>query len=197
MWKDLLERRMAVLRGQGPDKLKLRVFEVGSGIEASVLEQVVRAAGVSLSDDLLQLYREMNGVIANWSWYPKGKEIYGSIHIVSLQTALFGFNEMIERAEYEEAWKDSLWNTDSFAEDSIRELKEHRVFDLGRSGLHHVQAVAGRHEPPLCERGGHLGHSGPVHRCPSGGAQSDRQGGTPGERQDSRACARRACLLLT
>jgi hypothetical protein len=129
MWRDLLEGRMNILRAQGPDKLKLRLFEVGSGIADSVVEQIVREAAVSLSADLLQFYREMNGVIANWSWYPKGEEIYGSIHIVSLQTALFGFNEMIERSEYEDAWKDSLWNTESFSVDSMRELKEHRVFE--------------------------------------------------------------------
>jgi hypothetical protein len=127
MWKDLLEKRMAVLQGQS--ELKLHSFEIRTGIEEPQLEQTVREAGVSLSADLLQLYREMNGAKANWSWSSKGETISGSIWILPLQTALFGFNERIERSRYENAWNDALWNDMSYSDDSIRELKEHRVLE--------------------------------------------------------------------
>jgi hypothetical protein len=128
MWKDLLERQIALLR-QAPGELKLRTFEIGRGIEEPLLEQTLAEADVSLSPDLLQLYREMNGAEASWSWYPKGEEIFGSIWILPLQKALFGFTGRIERSRYEEAWVDELWNRAAFAEESIRELKGHRVFE--------------------------------------------------------------------
>jgi hypothetical protein len=77
----------------------------------------------------VEFYRETNGLEASWSWYPKGEEIFGSIGIPPLEAALFGYNETVERSKYEDAFWDVLWFDESYTDESIRELKTHRVFE--------------------------------------------------------------------
>jgi hypothetical protein len=127
MWKELLTARTDVLRRQ--EGIRLQCCVVHDGIEEDLLQRVVSESGWSLPSDLLDIYREMNGLELNWSLMSSGEEISGAIVLLPLQKAMFGYAERIERARFDDAFKDSLWTADSFSDESIRELKQHRVLE--------------------------------------------------------------------
>ncbi|RKH82631.1 SMI1/KNR4 family protein [Corallococcus sp. AB045] len=109
--------------------LNLRACLVNEGIEEELLQRVLREAGVELPAELMEFYREMNGVELDWSIWPSGEEIPGAILLLPLQKTLFGYPERIERTRYSDAFEDSLWTRDSFSNESIDELKQHRVLE--------------------------------------------------------------------
>jgi hypothetical protein len=127
MWKEMLEARIDALRKE--KSLRLRACSVHEGIEEGTLQHVLHEAGLNLPPELLDLYREMNGIELAWSMWPQGAEIPGAILLLPLQKALFGYAERIERVRFDDAFKDSLWTTDSFSDESIGELKQHRVLE--------------------------------------------------------------------
>lgn len=127
MWKELLNERIDVLRRQ--KNLNLRACVVNEGIKEELLQHVLREAGVKLPSELLDLYREMNGIELDWSIWPHEEEIPGALLLLPLQKALFGYAERLERARFADAFEDSLWTKDSFSNESIGELKQHRVLE--------------------------------------------------------------------
>ncbi len=127
MYKELLERRLDALRRQ--EALELRVLEIGRPLKEQAIKQLTESLPFELAPELLDFYRELDGLKLSWSVNRPEGEIYGGILILPLRTGLFGYAERAGRASLDEAFEDVLWNTESYEESSIKKLKKHRVFE--------------------------------------------------------------------
>lgn len=131
MYSELLSHRIAALRAQ--PGLSLRALTVGPGLDDLSIRRLASAARGALDPDLLAFYREVNGLELSWSVYPDGEEagneIPGGILIPPLEQAIFGWCVERGRSDYEGAFEDELWSTESYAEESIAELRRHRVLE--------------------------------------------------------------------
>lgn len=127
MYQELLNQRLAVLQQQ--TGVTVRVKKIAGGIAAEVVRAIEAEIPFKLDAELLSFYQEMNGVELSWSVQQPDQEIYGSIFILPLTKGIFGYGEAIALVTYDNAFDEILWNEDSFEEDSIAELKKHRVFE--------------------------------------------------------------------
>jgi hypothetical protein len=127
MYREILNQRLDALRRQ--EGLELRTLEVGEGMDEKALGKLTKGLPFALAPELIEFYREMDGLKLSWSVNRPEGELYGGIVILPLRQGLFGYAERAGRAALESAFEDVLWNEESYEEESITELKLHRVFE--------------------------------------------------------------------
>jgi hypothetical protein len=127
MFKELLNHRLGVLRHR--EGVVIRTLEIGNGIEEQTIRHLAAEIPFKFAPELLSFYREINGLKMSWSLPQSGGNIFGSIIIFPLQKSIFGYQEKIDQSAYESAFEDVLWNKESYADESISELKQHRIFE--------------------------------------------------------------------
>ncbi|NES67193.1 MAG: SMI1/KNR4 family protein [Okeania sp. SIO2D1] len=127
MWNNKLEKRLESL--QKIRYIELYECKISKGINDEIVSRIAIELGFSLPEELISFYKEMNGVDISWSFKKDNdEEISGSILILPLKEAIFGYDGHIESAQYENAFEDVLWN-EFYSNKKIKELKQHRLFE--------------------------------------------------------------------
>jgi hypothetical protein len=126
MWKNKLQELIDRLSKQR--NFTLYECKINKSIDDDLISRITNEAELTLPEELLFFYREMNGVDVSWALQKDDEEIYGSIFILPFQEAVFGYDGSIQRSQYENAFEDVLWN-EFYSDKKVKELKQHRLFE--------------------------------------------------------------------
>jgi hypothetical protein len=127
MYRELLNQRLSALHQQ--PGLTIYEEKISPGINDVAVNAITKEIPFKLDPELLGFYQEMNGLMLRWFVERDNDKISGSILISTLSKGLFGYKDRIDRSAYEDALEEELWYEDSYEEESIVELKKHRIFE--------------------------------------------------------------------